>query len=189
MMHHTFWAMYTENSEFQLAMFTYKGKENSMVVILPKKRNGLAEIEKKPSRKVLEEALALTRLALLQVTLPKFKITEAFNLSGELVKLGMKDAFLPKIADFKGMEMEAHRKDKDSLFISEVVHQAFVEVDEKGTEAATATGGTMARPSSLRPPDPPPILFRADHPFLFLLRHNTTGSILFMGRIAEPRGR
>jgi serpin B len=68
------------------------------------------------------------------------------------------------------------------LYLSAVIHQAFVEVDEKGTEAAAATGAVVAARGI---PAPPPV-FRADHPFLFLIRENETGSILFMGRVVDP---
>jgi serpin B len=165
----------------------YKDNDISMVVILPKKKDGLPEVEKKLSAKALSQALALLRAATLHVSLPKFKITEQFSLGGELAKLGMQDAFLPKIADFTGMETKLRRKE-DSLYIYEVLHKAFVEVDEKGTEAAAATAVAADRPNSPDAIPTPPIRFRADHPFLFLLRHNATGSILFMGRVYDPRG-
>lgn len=174
MMNHAFDAHYMENAEFQLAQFAYKDNEVSMVVILPKKRDGLPDVEKKLSAKALEQTLSLARPALLQVALPKFKMTEEFSLRGQLEKLGMKDAF--GAADFTGMDQSG------SLSISEVVHKAFVDVDEKGTEAAAATGVTLVESEDI------PIPFRADHPFLFLLRHNVTGSILFMGRVSDPRG-
>ena len=98
----------------------------------------------------------------------------------------MKDAFLPKIADFTGMETKLRRKE-DSLYIYEVLHKAFVEVDEKGTEAAAATAVEINILVGEKV-SAPLIRFRADHPFLFLLRQNATGSILFMGRVSDPRG-
>ena len=91
--------------------------------------------------------------------------------------MGMKDAFGKK-ADFSGMN---GRKD---LFISAVVHKAFVDVNEEGTEAAAATG-VVIETTSVRPPPP---VFRADHPFLFLIRHEKTGVILFLGRVLNPKG-
>lgn len=127
-------ANYVENKEYQLVQLMYKDNEVSIIVILPKKKDGLSEVEKKLSAKALTQALALARSELVRVALPKFKMTEAFRLERELESLGMKDAFLSGIADFTGMETNAGSQ--KSLFISAVVHKAFVEVDEKGTEAA-----------------------------------------------------
>jgi serpin B len=176
MMHHTFEANYMENADFQLAEFIYKDKEVSMVVMLPKKKDGLAEVEKKLSAKAMAEALSAARPARLQVSLPKFKLTEEFSLGNDLAALGMKDAFGPK-ADFSGISRS------ESMSISAVVHKAFVEVDEKGTEAAAGTGVIMAKKGA-----PPSTPFRADQPYFFVLRHNATGNILFMGRVFDPRG-
>jgi serpin B len=173
MMHHTLEVNYMENADFQLAEFIYKDKEVSMVVILPKKNDGLAEVEKKLSAKALAQALSVAQPARLQVSLPKFKMTEEFNLGKDLAALGMKDAFTSS-ADFSGISSS------ESLRISAVVHKAFVEVDEKGTEAAAGTGVIVGN----APPSTP---FRADHPYFFVLRHNATGSILFLGRIYDPR--
>lgn len=184
MMRNTFVANYTENEDLQLAQLMYKDNEVSMVVILPKKKDGLPDVEKKLSAKAMEQALALARGRELKVTIPKFKMTEESRLHGHLTKLGIKDAFLPRIADFTGIETKVGSQ--GSLHISEVMHKAFVVVDEQGTEAAAATAVGVERISQSIPP--PPVPFRADHPFLFLIRHNATGSILFMGRIDDPRG-
>src|SRR5207253_9385228 len=124
---------------------------------------------------------ALAREVELLVALPKFKMTEEFKLGTDLAKLGMQDAFLPGVADFTGMEANVSRQ---KLFISAVVHKAFVEVDEKGTEAAAATGVVMTR--AAMPAPRPRAVFRADHPFVFLLRDRQTGSILFLGRLTNP---
>jgi serpin B len=178
MMNHTFGARYMENADFQLAQFMYKDDEVSMVVILPKKKDGLPETEKKLSAKALAQSLALASPTRLQVAMPMFKMTEEFSLAADLAKLGMQDAFLPGVANFTRMDADA----STSLFISTVVHKAFVEINEKGTEAAGATGVILNAKSGAQE-------FRADHPFLFVLRHNATGSILFMGRVIDPRGR
>ena len=174
MMHHIFEANYMENADFQLVEFVYKDKEVSMVVILPKRNDGLADVEKKLSAKALAEALSAARFAKLLVSLPKFKLTEEFNLGDDLAALGMKDAFRPN-ADFSGITPS------ESLSISAVIHKAFVEVDEKGTEAAAATAAIMAAGGVTQ--------FRADHPHFFVVRHNATGSILFLGRVFDPRGK
>ncbi len=113
------------------------------------------------------------------MALPKFKVSSGFKLAPALKALGLKDAFDPKRADFSGMDGRAHW-----LHLSAVLHQAFIEVNETGTEAAAATffaplGASMeARPVTWE--------FRANHPFLFLIRERATGSLLFMGRVVEP---
>jgi serpin B len=114
---------------------------------------------------------------LVDVFLPKFKTAQEFILNDALAALGMTDAFGGN-ADFSGMTGV-----KD-LCISAVIHKAFVDVNEQGTEAAAATAVTM-RTLALREP-PTPVIFRADHPFLFMIRENSSGSILFMGRLVNP---
>lgn len=109
------------------------------------------------------------------VTLPKFKMTAEFNLCAALKKLGMKDDFTEGKADFSGMDGSRN------LYIYAVVHKAFVDVNEEGTEAAAATAVVIHTRSAPRYPR-----FRADHPFQFLIRDKATGSILFMGRYSAP---
>ncbi|HUT45571.1 MAG TPA: serpin family protein, partial [Sedimentisphaerales bacterium] len=111
------------------------------------------------------------------VFVPKFKMTSQFSLASVLKSMGMNDAFSSK-ADFSGIN------GKRDLFISAVIHKAYVEVNEEGTEAAAATGVVM-RLTSVGPAPIP--VFRADHPFLFLIRDNLSGSILFIGRVANPK--
>ena len=182
MMHQTLNHLaYLATDDFQLVQLPYKGEEVSMVVILPKKTDGLAEVEKKLSAKVLKQNVANAKRARVAVMMPKFKMTEEFQLNDELVALGMPTAF-SDAADFSGLADTSVEK----LKITAVVHKAFVEVDEKGTEAAAATAVVIGRKLAL-PPEDPPIPFRADHPFLFVIQHNATGSILFLGRVYDPR--
>lgn len=175
MMNRTFETNYLETAEFQLAEFTYMDYEVSMVVILPKKQDGLAGVEKEFSAKALAQALSAARPRQLQVALPKFKMAEAIDLGEHLVALGMKDAF--GAADFSGISSS------ESLRISAVVHKAFVRVDEMGTEAAAASAVEMSSSDAQSPTS-----FRADHPFLFVLRHRSTTGILFLARVVDPRG-
>ena len=177
-MNKTFFVKYLGNEDFQLVQLPYKDNEVSMVIILPQKKNGLAEVEKKLSPKMLQQGVAEAKMTNVHISLPKFKLTEEFNLGKDLTALGMKEAFLPEVADFTGMG--------GSLFIGQVIHKAFVDVHEEGTEAAGATAVIMDLPAA--PPPPLHVPFKADHPFLFLVRHNVTGSILFMGRVHDPRG-
>jgi serpin B len=116
------------------------------------------------------------------VYLPRFKITQQFELSSTLESLGMKTAFDSNTADFSGMTGDK------SLVISAAIHKAYIDVDENGTEAAAATAVVMQMAMAMpqRTPPPPPIYFTADHPFLFLIRDNASGAILFMGRVTDP---
>ena len=106
--------------------------------------------------------------------MPKFEFESSFNLNETLKALGMPLAFDPEKADFSGMDGTR------GLSIADVVHKAFVSVDEEGTEAAAATAVI------LRTSLPPPAELVVDRPFLFLIRHNPTGTILFVGRVLDP---
>jgi len=164
---------YAMDKDVQVLSMPYKGKDLSMVVLLPNKVDGLAELEKGLSAARVAALIGKLGERSLPVSLPKFKMTSQFGLVPVLQKMGMRDAFTPA-ADFSGM---AGGK---GLFITAVIHKAFVDVNEEGTEAAAATAvvvGTVSVPPS----------FRADHPFLFLIRHNQTGTILFLGRVANPK--
>ncbi len=163
--------------DVQILELPYKGDDLSMIVLLPKKKDGLAALEKNLNTKNLEGWMAKLRKREVRVFLPKFKQTCEFGLGAVLQKMGMKDAFSPGRADFSGMN------GKKDLVISAVLHKAFVEVNEEGTEAAAATGVIVGVTSI---PLPPPE-FRADHPFVFMIRDVKTGVILFMGRVVEPK--
>jgi serpin B len=114
-----------------------------------------------------------------QVSLPKFRAESEFSIRQALSAMGMPTAFTGK-ADFSGIDP------KGGLAISEVVHKAFVDVSEQGTEAAAATGIAVHATAVMRMPEQP-IVFRADHPFLFLIRDTRTGVVLFIGRLMTPR--
>ena len=175
MMHQTGEFGYFDGPDFQALELSYKGEDLSMLVLLPKERDGLADLEKSLSAEKVAEAVAKLRKQKVAVTLPKFKTTAEFHLKEPLIALGMKDAFGTD-ADFSGMS------GKKDLFISAVVHKAFVAVDEEGTEAAAATA-VVVKLTALR--EPPPV-FRADHPFLHLIRDRQSGAILFLGRLTDP---
>jgi serpin B len=153
----------------------YAGDSLSMVVLLPRTIDGLKGLEDMLSAEELTSRLDGIRKREVRVCIPKFTMTAQFELAKTLGAMGMPEAF-SGAADFSGMTGGR------DLYISAVVHKAFVEVNEEGTEAAAATGVAMRLTAA---PAPPP-LFRADHPFLFLIRHNPSGSILFLGRITRP---
>uniref|UniRef100_A0A4W6G1X2 Serpin B6 n=1 Tax=Lates calcarifer TaxID=8187 RepID=A0A4W6G1X2_LATCA len=110
-----------------------------------------------------------------EVRLPRFKMEETYDLNKVLIGMGMVDAFSREKSDFSGMSSAI------DLFLSKVVHKAFIEVNEEGTEAAAATAAAMSERSLMIP-----AMFIADHPFLFFIRHNTTMSVLFAGRFCSP---
>ncbi len=166
---------YGQTETLQMLKLEYKGDDLSMLVLLAKEKDGLAGLEKQLTAKNLIQWQKRMHKREVRVFLPKFKMTSQFGLSDTLAKMGMPDAF-GKAADFSGMT-----GGKD-LFISNVIHKAFVKVNEEGTEAAAATGVTMSLTAM---PAPPPV-FRADHPFVFIIQDNNTNSILFIGRVVDP---
>ena len=167
---------YAENELAQILELPYEGNDLSMIVLLPKKIDGLDEVEGSLNVKTLNQWLSGLRKHKVRVYLPRFKISSSFNLSNALTSMGMKDAF-GEGADFSGV-VEGKK-----LNISAAIHEAFVEVNEEGTEAAAATGVVMGITSA---PSPPKV-FRADHPFVFLIRENRFGSVLFLGRTVNPK--
>jgi serpin B len=169
---------YAEFVDCQIVKLPYEGGGLSMLVVLPKERNGLAAIESRLSPDVLAGWRARLSSREVRVFLPKFKLTWGTSeLNGPLKALGMVDAFSDTRADFSGMDGKP-----GWLYLSAVLHKAFVEVNEEGTEAAAATAVVM-RVKSMSKPFPE---FRADHPFLFLIQEEETGTLLFMGRLADP---
>ena len=168
-----------ETDAVQIAELPYKGDRLSMVVILPKSRKGLSAVEAKLSAAKLDEWLRLindSKASDLEISLPKVQMESSFDLVRPLKALGMKAPFTPRLADFSGIAGGTVGR---RLYISDALHKTFLRIDEKGTEAAAATGVVI----SIERGSPE---FTADHPFLFLIRDKPTGAILFVGRIAEP---
>jgi serpin B len=162
----------------------YQGSRLAMTVVLPDATLGLAAVEARLSGAALGGWVSSLALAKVKVELPRFKIQPAspMNLGAQLTRLGMPIAFTRQ-ADFTGI---AHPpQPEDRLFLGAVMHQAFVKVDEKGTEAAAATAVSMRRAMAVLR-EPPPQEFKADHPFLFFLRDVDSGAVLFMGRVIDP---
>ncbi|MGA1531111.1 MAG: serpin family protein, partial [Kiritimatiellia bacterium] len=178
MMYQELRAGYLETAEAQVLELPYKNYTMGMTVVLPSRGSSLAALENALTPEQLVDWLTLPRREV-KVYLPKFTMTSQFNLARVMKALGMLDAFDGGKADFSGMT-EAIQ----DLFISEIIHKAFVDVSEEGTEAAAATA-VMMRTTSIRL-DPVPV-FRADRPFLFFITEKSTGSILFAGRFIEPQ--
>lgn len=193
---------YAENEQWQVVSLPYKdgdlsrlvedpaaelkpgtvpdwfGKSNlSLIAVLPREGVSLDALEKELSLKKWDEIRAALQTQKVIVQLPRFKFDSKYTLNDPLQALGMNAAFKPGAADFSGMT------DADELYVSFVIHQAFVEVNEEGTEAAAATGMGMATTSA--PVNQPP-LFRAERPFLFAIVHEASGAILFLGRLSDP---
>ena len=176
MMNQTAEFNYMETEDFQGLELPYVDDELSMIILLPRKVDGLSSLEEMLSLEKFSGWLGKLGKRKVIVSVPKFRMTSRFGLAGVLRSMGMTDAFSEK-ANFSGMNS------KRDLFISAVVHKAYVDVNEEGTEAAAATGVVMGL-TSVRPERIP--VFRADHPFLFLIRDNKSGSILFIGRAMNP---
>jgi len=178
MMNQTAEFNYMEAEDFQAIELPYVNDELSMIILLPKEFDGLVSIEKTLTLENFSDWLAELRKCKVIVSAPKFRTTWEFELAKVLKSMGMADAF-SGTADFSGIT------GKRDLFISAVIHKAYVDVNEEGTEAAAATAVVM-RLTSAKPEEIP--VFRADHPFLFLIRDNCSGSILFIGRVMNPKG-
>jgi serpin B len=161
----------------QILELPYAGNALSMLILLPKEKDGLADLEGQLTPAYIEGTIAKLWQQQVVVAVPRFKVEAAFKLNETLIKMGMSDAFDDK-ANFAGMD-----GDEKGLFISAALHKAFIDVNEEGSEAAAASAIVMQLRSA--PVQRPPV-FRADHPFLFVIRENQTGSILFMGKLVKP---
>ena len=160
---------YAKTWELQILEMPYEGDELSMLVILP--RENLESID--INNEKLNELRGMLRETKINVYMPKFKFETKYFMAKDLIEMGMPTAFSMG-ADLSGMTGNM------DLFIDKVIHQAFVEVNEEGTEAAAATAVIVALKSSISD------YFMADHPFMFIIQQKDTGNILFMGRVVDP---
>ena len=172
---------YMQNEDFQALSMNYLGGDLSMIVLLPRKVDGLKGLEKIITGENLTKWAYQMEKQEVVVSLPRFKFTNEFSMNDVLTAMGMADAFDPKKADFSGMASPADTHEPP-LYIDKVLHNAFVAVDEEGTEAAAATAVIMSAGGISEP-----TTFTADHPFIFLIRHNASDGILFLGRVTDPR--
>jgi serpin B len=168
---------YRETPDFQSLKLPYKGEKQSMLVFLPKEGQTLSDLQKSLKPVDLQILNGVNKNNV-KVHLPKFKMDYKMGLGDFFVDKGMKSAFAAG-ANFGGMN-EAR-----DIWIDKVIHKAFVEVGEEGTEAAAATAVIMTT-ESMAPSRPKEIVFRADHPFLFFIIDDHTGTILFMGKLVNP---
>ena len=175
------WFGYAEFPELQVLTLAYGRGDILMTVLLPVKTDGLPGLREQLTPETLKQwtggAIGWREV---KVAFPKFEMDQTLDLPKTLQALGMTDAFVFLKADLSGM---AATKE---LYISRVIHKAIIKVDEQGTEAAAATG-MGGGPLCVPPPPPPKIpVFRADHPFIFLIRDTASGNILFMGQFSKP---
>ena len=165
----------------QVLELPYQGKDLSMLIFLPHDTYGLANLEESLTHEKLQnafETVSKSQPHNVQVSLPKFKLTQQFLLNEILARMGATDMFNQFKADFSGITLGPER-----IYVSQVIHKAFVEVNEKGTEAAAATGVVMVAPTGLMMN----LIFCVDHPFLFMICHKKSNAILFMGRMLKPQ--
>jgi len=177
-MHKTAHFGYTDTPSAQILEMRYAGTGIAFDVLLPKTVTGLPDLEKSVTQENLTGWLGKLSIRSVEVSFPKFRAESQLSLGEALSKLGMPMAFSGK-ADFSGISRNG------SLAINQIVHKAFVDVSEQGTEAAAATGLTMSLAAVHMPEEV--VVFRADHPFLFLIRDTRSGVVLFMGRFANPQ--
>ncbi len=171
---------YAEDNQLQILELPYSGDELSMLILLLKDED-LDSLENSISFEKLLKWKRDLKKQRVDIFIPKFKFETKYFMADTLIGMGMTTAF-SGAADFSGM---TGRKD---LFIDEVIHQAFVEVNEEGTEAAAATAVIMKLTSA--GPDAPRVpVFYADHPFIFIIQDNRSDSILFLGRVMDPRAK
>ncbi|MFP4498858.1 MAG: serpin family protein [Vulcanimicrobiota bacterium] len=171
---------YAETDDYQLVVLPYLEGKLSMIILLPREIDGMQKVEAKLDLAGLNDVMKNSRYPEVDLSLPKFETESSFELKEVLEKMGMESAFQFGPADFSGMT--GNRE----LFISAVVHKAFVDVNEEGTEATAATAVEMIA-GSAPPREPPEVIeFKADHAFIFIIRDNQTENFLFMGRIMNP---
>lgn len=167
---------YVQGDGYQAVELSYAGETAAMDIILPDEGNFEA-FESSFNKDIYDEILqGMGPSNSLTLSLPKFEFTKDFGLAAALSDMGMKDAFDRGAADFSGMT------GKKDLFISDVIHKAFVAVDEEGTEAAAATAVSMEAAGAMMPETS----FIADRPFIFIIRDTLNGQILFIGRVLNP---
>jgi serpin B len=173
---------YVRTDGVSIVELPYRGGELLMTLVIPHDSSGLAAVEARLSEDTFARWVGVARPARVRIVMPRFEMRAKIALSEHLKTLGIRQAFDRRAADFTGMAVP--RRPDEGLFISEAFHQAFVKVDEVGTEAAAATAVSMGIAGG---PPAEPVEVRADHPFLFAIREPSSGTILFLGRMLDPR--
>jgi serpin B len=170
---------YASHNGVQALELPYRDTSYSLVVLLPEKVDGLKQLESSLNARALDELTAKLETQLVGVQLPSFKSRLQLDLAETLSAMGMPLPFSSS-ADFSGISTE------EEMNISAVFHEAYVDVNKKGTEAAAATAAIVyGAPSPVNREEP--IIFRADHPFIYLIRDSKSGNLLFVGRLTDPQ--
>jgi serpin B len=181
-MHQTGWFSMAHGDGATVLEMPYAKSDLAMDIVLPNDTDGLSRIEEKLGTSTFASWTSSMSKQRVAVSFPKAKFSWGGSVKNQLKSLGMTTAFVGGRADFTGIAPAADTG--GPLYVDDVFHKAFVAIDEKGTEAAAATGVVGARATAV---EAPPEAFRADHPFVFVIRDVKRGRILFMGRVEDPR--
>jgi serine protease inhibitor len=168
---------YYEDQYCEIIDIPYSKKEISLLIILPKSYKKTKKLEKKLNYEYYLNYIENKSRKRIQLALPKFKIESEFDLNESLNQLGIKEAFTMS-ADFSGITKD------EKLYISKVIHKANIELDEEGTEAAAATAVVMRKTTAMTIEDV--VEFKANRPFIYLIRNNKTNTIYFIGKVLNP---
>jgi serpin B len=185
MMHNTAHFAFYRGKGFKLLMLPFRGGRDTvdMLVLLPHHINQLGSLERHLNVSTLDDWISEANESLVEVTLPKFRDTQSLDLSRAARALGLAVAFSPRRADFSGIATPASRR----LYVSDILQKTFVDLNEKGTEAAAATEMRMTVATARYESSPEqPVTFNANHRFIYLIQDETTGDILFIGRMSNP---
>ena len=188
MMHNTAHFDFYRGKTFKMLVLPFRGGHDAVaiLVLLPDHISQLGSLERQLKASTLDDWVGHAQRALVEVTLPKFRDTDLLNLTAAAKALGIAIAFSKHRADFSGIASLVTRR----LYISDVLQKTYVDLDEKGTEASAATAVMMEATATAvyEAPTEQPIVFDANHRFVYLIRDETTGDILFIGRMADPQG-
>ena len=174
------WFDYAGYDGVQVLRMSYDGDRLSMLIILPSDKDGLDQLEDTVTAGQIGLWLEGMYSADVIIQIPKFEVRTHYELNQPLMDMGVKDVFHNRTADLSGM---AELKPDQTLYVKRATQDAYVKVNEEGTEAAAVTAISGGMNESI---PPPPIFFTADHPFLFLIQDDESGAILFMGRVSDP---
>ena len=165
-----------EENGCKIIELPYSGNDISMFIVLPNEINGVSRLERMITTEIMSTWIRSAQNTTVKVSIPKFVLSQHFELKDVLSELGVYDLFQPGISDFSGLSSV------ESLHVSHVIHKAHVNVHEQGTEAAAASGVLVQKRSIDLHPE-----FHADHPFLFVVYHKSSSAVFFIGRIKKPK--
>ena len=163
-----------DDIDAKVLQMNYTGDRLSMVIVLPNKVDGLSDVQQSMGMFNYKKCIKGKELSGIDVSIPKFEIKSQYEMKELLSEIGIKDVFDDKKADLTGIS-------NDPLYVDEVYHEAYIKVNEEGTEAAATTGVVGNAPLSARPN-----FFRCTHPFMFMIVENEFGNILFTGTVTDP---